>query len=253
MHLRRYEMDAMDHLRQTLEYYRQQRQKKFEEYRASDSLVRQLEKELGEAPTSEAEPIVATNGSPEIPITFPRTLDVRPDEFFSMSQSEAAKTYLRKIKRAISFDQLVEALRNGGAQLGGADPKKTLSVSLARNPLREFVYPQDNFIALREFYPNLGKGAAAREPKKSKHKKKAKTGHTTKKAKKNIPLKKEGSKSPVREKVRKIMSDGHPRSSEEIIKAVEAELGTIKKIEIFGTLRSKEFVKQEDGKYIMKK
>ncbi|HET6144686.1 MAG TPA: hypothetical protein VFE02_14340, partial [Candidatus Acidoferrales bacterium] len=102
-------MDAVDHLRQTLEYYRQQRQKKFEEYRASDSLVRQLEKELGEAPTSEAEPMLATNGSPEIPITIPRTLEVRPDEFFSMSQSEAAKTYLRKIKRAISFDQLVEA------------------------------------------------------------------------------------------------------------------------------------------------
>ena len=246
-------MDSMDHLKQTLEYYRQQRQKKFDDYRAADLLVRQLEKELGETPNPESETTIVANGSLEPPISTSRPLEVRPDEFYGMSQSDAAKAYLRKIKRAISFDQLVEALRNGGAQLGGADPKKTLYVSLARNPLREFVYPRDGIIGLREFYPNLAKVTAAREPKKSKKRKELKYRRVARKAKKNVSAVKATAKSPVRERVHKIMGDGHTRSSDEIIKAIESELGAIKKIEVFGALRSKEFVKEEDGKYRMTK
>jgi hypothetical protein len=244
-------MDSMEHLRQTLEYYRQQRQKKFEDYRLADSLVRQLERELGEAPSSEGEPTIAVNGSmePAPQISTSRLPEVRPDEFYSMSQSDAAKTYLRKIKRAISFDQLVEALRNGGAQLGGADPKRTLYVSLARNPMKEFVYPKDGFIGLREFYPGLAKVTVAREPKKSKKSKRAKPRRAAHKSKKVVTVVKVATKSPVLEKVHKIMSDGRPRSSDELVKAVEAELGTIKKIEVFGALRNKKFVKEEDGKY----
>ena len=244
-------MDALDHLRQTLEYYRQQRQKKLEDYRAADSLVRQLERELGEAPSSEAEPIIFTNGASELTIGAPRTPEVRPDDFYGMSQSDAAKTYLRKVKRAISFDQLVEALRNGGAQLGGADPKKTLYVSLARNPLREFVYPKDGFIGLREFYPNLAKVTTPRELKKNRKQKKPRSRLAKQRIGKKASAGKPKTKSPVVEKVRKIMSDGHPRSSDELVKTVQAELGTIKKIEVFGALRSKEFMKEEDGKYRM--
>jgi hypothetical protein len=247
-------MDSLDHLRQTLDYYRQQRQKKFEDYRAADLLVRQLEKELGEAPSPDAEPVITINGAMELPVngSTPRSSEVRPDEFFGMSQGDAAKAYLRKIKRAISFDQLVEALRNGGAQLGGADPKRTLYVSLARNPLREFVYPKDGFIGLREFYPNLAKVAAPRERKKTKRRKKLKTRRIVRKVEKAASADKKVAKNPVREKVRQLMSDKEPRSSDEIIKAIESQLGMIKKIEIFGTLRSKEFVKEPDGKYRMK-
>src|SRR5258708_1580686 len=95
-------MDTLDHLRQTLEYYRQQRQKKLEDFRAADSLVRQLERELGEAPSSEAEPVIFTNGASELTISAPRAPEVRPDDFFGMSQSDAAKTYLRKVQRVIS-------------------------------------------------------------------------------------------------------------------------------------------------------
>jgi hypothetical protein len=69
-----------------------------------------------------------------------------------MSQSEAAKAYLRKIGHAVHFDELVAALKKGGATLGGKDPRKTLYVSLARNPKKEFVWPSDDHISLGEFY-----------------------------------------------------------------------------------------------------
>ena len=243
-------MDSMEHLRQTLEYYRQQRQRKLDDYRSADLLVRQLEKELGEPSTSEVEVSPALpGGTIETVVANPRNPDVRPDEFYGMSQSDAAKTHLRKINRAISFDQLVEALRKGGAQLGGADPKRTLYVSLARNPLREFVYPQEGFIGLREFYPNLPKALIPRELKKSKRRVRAKTHRSTRKAARSAHAGADPGKRNVPATVHRIMEDGHPHSSEEIFQAVESELGAIKKIEIFGALRSKEFVKDQDGKY----
>jgi hypothetical protein len=76
-----------------------------------------------------------------------------------MTQGEAAKAYLRKIGRAIPFEELVSALRSGGATLGGADPKKTLYVSLARNPKKEFVWPQEGYIGLGEFYNRKESGS----------------------------------------------------------------------------------------------
>ena len=69
-----------------------------------------------------------------------------------MSQSEAAKEYLRLVGRAISMDDLVAALRAGGAQVGGADPKRTLYVSLKANPKKEFVWPNTDTVGLAEFY-----------------------------------------------------------------------------------------------------
>jgi hypothetical protein len=113
-------------------------------------MIRQLERDLGEASTVEnpsVAPDMGTSKSGLHPMNF-----IKPDEFFGLSQSDAAKAYLRKVGHAVPFEELVIALRKGGAKLGGADPKKTLYVSLARNPRKEFVWPSTDHISLSEFY-----------------------------------------------------------------------------------------------------
>lgn len=155
-------MDELEPLRKTLEHYRQQRQQKMAELQRIEAMIAQLESDLGEPTASESAATGAvTAGSLAVGDTF--TLfrkpaqQIRPDEFYGMSQSDAAKAYLEMVGRAVPFDELVAALRRGGATLGGKDPKKTLYVSLARNPKKEFVWPSPDHISLGKFYGNKGK------------------------------------------------------------------------------------------------
>ncbi len=150
-------MAQMEALRSALEHYEQQREQKVKEFeeavRTIDLMIWQLKRDLGELPESELP------GGPTIspPLSFGATSGkssaaIKPDEFFRMNQTDAARAYLKKVGHSIPFDDLVAALRKGGAKLGGADPKKTLYVSLARNPRKEFVWPSKDFIGLDEFY-----------------------------------------------------------------------------------------------------
>jgi hypothetical protein len=166
-------MADSDHLRKTLEHYKRQRQQKLDELRPIEEqrkqkldelqpielMIRQLLRDLGEAPSIEppTDTIVDTLRQPQEELGLHPMLFLKPDEFYGMSQSDAAKTYLRRVGHAITFDELVEALRKGGAKLGGVDPKKTLYVSLARNPRKEFVWPNKDHISLKEFYDNRTK------------------------------------------------------------------------------------------------
>jgi hypothetical protein len=151
------------HLRQTLDHYRKQRQQKIDEIRpvlnevaALDVLIRKLADDAGEPANIQpfniegaATPSVAASG-PASPVTGRHSL--RPDEFFGMTQTDAARSYLKTVKRAITFDELISALRSGGCPVGGADPKRTLYVSLSRNPKKEFVFPSKEHVGLAEFY-----------------------------------------------------------------------------------------------------
>lgn len=153
-----------EHMRQTLEYYKKLREKavaaikpQLDEIRGYETIIQRLASDLKEPANVEplvTEPIAASaqNGSH---VAAPSSRPVlRPDEFFQMSQSDAARAYLRMVKRAISMDELVSALQAGGAQVGGVDPKKTLAVSLRANPKKEFVWPNKETVALAEFYAN---------------------------------------------------------------------------------------------------
>jgi hypothetical protein len=150
-------MEGSEHLRKTLEHYRQQRQQKLAEFQAQiqplELMIRQLERDLGEPSSLEA---AGTSDNPSIPnppwVHVNTGGAIRPDEFYSMSQSDAAKAYLRKVGHAVTLDELVEALQKGGAKVGGAEPKRTLYVSLARNPRKEFVWPSKDHVGLKEFY-----------------------------------------------------------------------------------------------------
>jgi hypothetical protein len=160
-------MIETDHLRKTLEHYRKLRQQQIDEIRPAlekirgyDSLIRNIAEELNEpaniqplnielpalAVAEDVNPVAASPARASVRHT------VRPDEFFQMSQNDAAKAYLRMVGQAISMDELVRALQAGGAKLGGADPKRTLYVSLKANPKKEFVWPSKDHIGLPEFY-----------------------------------------------------------------------------------------------------
>ena len=150
-------MAQSEALRSALEHYQQQREQKVKEFeeavRTIDLMIWQLKRDLGEVPDGEVpatptvSPLASSNGS-----VGKASVSIKPDEFFRMNQTDAARAYLRKVGHSIPFDDLVAALRKGGAKLGGADPKKTLYVSLARNPRKEFVWPSKDFIGLDEFY-----------------------------------------------------------------------------------------------------
>lgn len=153
-----------EHMRQTLEYYKKLREKavaaikpQLDEIRGYETIIQRLASDLKEPVNieplvAEASMLSAPNGNH---ITTPSSRPMlRPDEFFQMSQSDAARAYLRMVKRAISMDELVSALQAGGAQVGGVDPKKTLAVSLRANPKKEFVWPNKDAVALAEFYAN---------------------------------------------------------------------------------------------------
>jgi hypothetical protein len=143
-------MEDQEHLRRTLEHYRQLKQQKLDEARAFDPIISQLERDLGETPSGNTETANTQDQTDSISL---RILPlVRPDEFYGMSQSDAARAYLKKTGHAIHFAHLVSALQRGGAKLGGADPQKTLYVSLARNPKKDFVWPSKDHIGLKEFY-----------------------------------------------------------------------------------------------------
>jgi hypothetical protein len=91
---------------------------------------------------------------------------LRPDEFTGKTYIEAAKSYLERVGHAVSMDELLEALKNGGRPIKGKTPKKALYISLVRG--REFVpIPgQVGFLGLRKFY-----GTMRNEKEKGKEKK----------------------------------------------------------------------------------
>jgi hypothetical protein len=271
-------MDTKDHLRKTLEYYRQQYRGKIAEMRPQleqmsslELMIRQLERELGEDHSiDQSEISLNLLDGFKLADSFAAnrqsagSVSVRPDEFFTMTQSDAAKAYLKKVGHAISFDELVAALRRGGAQLGGADPKRTLYVSLARNPYKEFVWPSDDHIGLAEFYAGRPKSTAMPGNRIKKAKGKAKSG---KKRGRPSKVAKDASRRPSisppdKPKTEKkpseviialnaIMKDGKARRKEDIAREIEAAIGhPITKIAVFGTLQnSKQYEKQEDGQF----
>jgi hypothetical protein len=266
-------MDTKEHLLQTLEHFKQQRNVKLQEVRSLDVMIRGLEQELGDAaPISEAADSFSTSEALPSPSVNGGSALVRPDEFFSMTQTDAAKAYLRKVGRAISMDQLLDGMKRGGAHVGGADPKATLYVSLMRNPKREFVRVSEGFVGLREFYPGLSKStrngvnkSSAGRTRKRKRRQVNRSAtkekpDTTEPDKSNVPIDKSPqqdvaqiNKEEINVAIGKILADGQPRAGQAILKGVEQAFGRkVKALAVYGCLRNKKF-EQTDGQYRLKK
>lgn len=171
-------MGSNDSLRQTLDHFKKQKERKLDELRALELMIRQLRRELGEETKDDDQAEfslgTAESSDPSADRETQKKSEIRPDEFFGLSQGEASKRYLQKIGHAVSLDELLDALKKGGCKVGGANPRRVLHISLVRN-VREFVPVQNGYIGLREFYP-AKKAGLAKKPKASKPKKKVVAG-----------------------------------------------------------------------------
>jgi hypothetical protein len=188
-------------LRKTLEHYLQQKSSKLEEVRQLDLIIARLSRDLGETP---AEPQLAESPGDSMPewrenVELQLLPNVRPDDFFGMTYTAAAKAYLDKVGHAVSMDQIVDALGRGGCPVGGKDPKKTLYISLIRD-VRNFVNipGRSGYLGLRKFYPNLkAANRDDKEPKAKRRRGRRKTVEAKAKAKKAMISAKEKSRPAV--------------------------------------------------------
>ena len=93
-------MADTDHLKQTLEHYRQLRQQKLdqvkEELTPIELMIRQLERDLGETSNGDI-PALSVSASDSFTFSDSASVNkmpsIRPDEFFTMTQSEAHLRY----------------------------------------------------------------------------------------------------------------------------------------------------------------
>jgi hypothetical protein len=249
--------DAMannDWMQTALQHYREKREQILEqlspellfEFRNLELMIHKLEQDLGTGPQIVvSDPPYATSGVPvftqNVPSKPSAKTEIRADEFFAMTISEAARAYLNRVGHAVSLEEMLDKLRAGGCKVGGANPKQTLYISLVRNT-RDFVPTGNGFIGLRSFYPGLKAGAIKNGDKQKKTKGKQKAKTKAKKASKLLakntpkPPKAAPEETPARKLVYAILRDGEVHPKEAILKAGE-EAG-IRGIGIHGILNN---------------
>jgi hypothetical protein len=264
-------MPDNDFLRQTLTHYREQRQRILEQLRPVDLMIRHIEAELGEAPDTTSTDLpqffsLDVNAERKPSPVGGKPAAVRGDEFFGMSQGEAARAYLTKVGHAVEVPELVAALNKGGCKVGGADPERTLYIVLIRNT-RDFVKVPNGYIGLRAMYPNLrpGQGAAGKPKDKAKKgkrkgsKKKRIAKGTTKRASQEAtpestqPPAKPKESLPVKATVREVLADGQLMTGETIVQRVQEKIGpNAKAFTIFGILKNEKEFEKVDEEYRLK-
>jgi hypothetical protein len=265
----REQMATKEFLREALDHYKQLRQAKLDDLRTLDITIRQLQADLGDPP-DQADPFAAGGAVGEVknPTAAQSTpgngvtYKPRVDEFFGMSIAEAARTYLDKIGHAMSVDDILKTITGGGCKVGGADPKRTMSITLAQGK-REFVGTGGGNFGLRRFYPNmpkLGRPEASAPAKKKVRRNKKQAAKRIPKAKvdaRNVaeePKEKLHDKAAVSMAVAEALSDHEPKTPDEVLAAVQARLGpSIKKIAVYGNLRKKDYIEIDGGKYQLRR
>jgi hypothetical protein len=151
--------EAADHIRKTLEEFRQQFAVKIADAARVLAVVNALEDQL-------SLPRTALSGG-NAGVTWNQSLNddmrvmdappsmssqnIRPDEYLGDAPLEAAKKYLRRFRRAATLDEIADAIARGGAATRGADWRGELDASLLRST-REVVKVKEGTYGLVEFY-----------------------------------------------------------------------------------------------------
>jgi hypothetical protein len=232
-------------------------------------LIEALQRELGmQAAQEQGATMAATPLSSSPRPSGP--VQIRADEFFGMSQTDAAATYLKKVGHAVHINQILDALRAGGSKFSGEDPKTNLYTVLVRGTKR-FVLVSPSTFGLIEFYPNRVS---------NKDKERVKTTRENKAAKKTVrkttrpratskngaseSKKSEGAKnaspeasktlkvpnevrkeeSPTTTIVREALRGGQSHTIEALMKVIADKTGkAVPKITVLSILKMKEFEK----------
>jgi hypothetical protein len=271
-----------DFLRQTLSYYRDQRQRILEQQlRPVDLIIRQIESELGEASEGSSyeapfvlPPLSADGGQITKPATNNKLPELRGDEFFGKSQGEAARAYVTKVGHAVQLEEIFQGLTKGGCHVGGAEPLRTLYISLIRNT-KDFVKLPNGLIGLRTMYPDLrpSAGTVGKPKDKAKGKRKGKTKAkaaqknkgatsaktTDKKAKREPPATASPEQPPDRQPlpikatVQELLADGVFQHKETIVQKVQEKVGMgARAFTIYGLLNKEKYFERQGDQYRLK-
>lgn len=125
-------------------------QKKADEIQEIYTTLQTLKKYGADIELPELSSLLSSNGG-MIPTA---NIAIRPDEFFGLSNTDAAERYLRKVGHAVSLGDIYNALSQGGVQFSG-EGRKSLYVQLIR-ATRKFVKigkGQGISFGLLEWYP----------------------------------------------------------------------------------------------------
>ena len=244
-------MPTNDSFARTLDLFRAQEKKMLEDLKSIRFTIRNIEKVAG-IESAEPDPMdlpagaSLVDGVPTAPVFAGGKPKLRADEFFGLTQAEAARRYLKRIGHAVSFDELADALQEGGCKLTGTNPQKVLYISLIRNT-RDFVPPRPGFVGLREFYPARARGPADKAKDKVRKLDRSKKPRFLAKPEGHVKPKKAGE---VANALLSVMSDKQARSLQELVDAVSESLERpVKDFAIRGVLSSSKNYEQADGRY----
>ncbi|MEZ4450167.1 MAG: hypothetical protein R3B09_11875 [Nannocystaceae bacterium] len=141
-------MDARQLLEQLVSEHREKWTSSLQEFRKEAEMIRLIAEKIGvEAPLLPTLPEEASEESAGDDLASL----IEPGMFYSMSQTEAAAMYLARVKKARTLDDILEALRKGGATFTGKDPRATLYTQLVRATLKFVKLPTGEF-ALLDWY-----------------------------------------------------------------------------------------------------
>lgn len=171
--------ESTSHLNKTLEDFKRELSSKLSDVKKILAFINMLEQRLAlpQTPppselTSGASPqdIISLNDSVSVSVTSARSAlnGIRPDDYLGQLPLDAAKNFLRRLRRAVGLEEIAEAVQRGGAVISGADWKERLDSSLLRST-REVVKVQDGIYGLAEFYtPEQLKALRGTRPQRTK-------------------------------------------------------------------------------------
>jgi hypothetical protein len=86
----------------------------------------------------------------EEPSVATGSLRIRPDQYFGKTITVAARQYLKAKGSAGTVDEIIDALKRGGCDLG-ANPLKNIKISLSKNS-KTFAQVSEDVFGLWEMY-----------------------------------------------------------------------------------------------------
>lgn len=177
---------------------------------------------------------------------------VRSDQFYGKSPLVAAHEYLKIRGQAVSPEDIVRALEDGGFDFETQGWKKedrvrAVAISMGKNKQTFHRLPNGTY-GLVELYPALGTRNLVLHKRKRKASRQTRK-RTKKTARKRASTKRAKGDSPLKQGVYQIMGDGRVRSLEEIVQLVQRNLrGPVKRYLVVLVLKGKRFQKK-NGKF----
>lgn len=95
------------------------------------------------------------------------SLEILPDTFFNKSHPDATAEYLEMVGHAVHIDEILSALKKGGAAFKGSDHRNSLYTQLIRGNRRFVKIGEDAVFGLLSKYGNVRKSGSKTKAEKN--------------------------------------------------------------------------------------